>query len=159
MIQIFVAGDADTRKKGEPPPPAGYGAVATEGDDEIFRMGGTIAVGRTPNVKTTTGNLAELVAFTRALQWAHQYSRAKGRPICIRYNSEYAARISTGAWKAKKHKPMAEEARRAWAQLKTGARGACVDATRALQRPILHAGWQAAQAGKRGMHTYSETVS
>ena len=79
---------------------------------EIFRIGGQIAKGVTPNVKTTTQNLAHLVAFTRALQWAHSNGRALGRPICIRYNSEYAARIATGAWKAKKHKAFAEEARR-----------------------------------------------
>ena len=79
-------------------------------------MAGQIVAGRTPNVKTTTCNLAELVAFTRALQWAHQHAR--GKAVCVRYGSEYASRISTGAWKPKKHKEMAEEARRAWAQLK-----------------------------------------
>ena len=72
----------------------------------------------TPNVRTITGNLAELVAFTRALEWAGQNPTAAGKPICVRYNSEYAARISTGAWKAKKHKAMAEEARQAWKRLK-----------------------------------------
>ena len=36
----------------------------------------------------------------------------------MRYYSEYAARIATGAWKARKHKAMAEEAIRAWAALK-----------------------------------------
>ena len=120
MIQIYTAGAADTRKKNEPPPPAGFGAVATQGGGvgEIFRICGQIAKGSTPNVKTTTQNLAHLVAFTRALQWARSNGRAHGRPICIRYNSEYAARIATGAWKAKKHKAFAEEARRAWAQLK-----------------------------------------
>ena len=120
MIQIYTAGDADTRKKDSPPPPAGYGAVAVQGGGvgEIFRIGGQIVAGRTSNVKTTTHNLADLVAFTRALQWAHSNARARGQPICIRYNSEYAARIATGAWKAKKHKAFAEEARRAWAQLK-----------------------------------------
>ena len=101
MIQIFIAGDADTRKKNEPPPPAGYGAVATEAGNEIFTIGGMIAAGRTPNVKTTTGNLADLVAFTRALQWALQNSRARGRPICIRYNSEYAAAHQHGRMEGK----------------------------------------------------------
>ena len=110
------------------------GAVATQGGGvgEIFRIGGQIVARRTPNVKTTTGNLANLVAFARALQWAHSNYRARGRPICIRYNSEYAARIATGAWRAKKHKSFAEEARRAWAQLKRdrGGRAYFMDATR-----------------------------
>ena len=34
------------------------------------------------------------------------------------YYNEYAARISTGAWKAKKHKRVAAEARQAWKELK-----------------------------------------
>ncbi len=67
---------------------------------------------------TITRNLAELIAFTRALQWAHRNALAQGRPICIRYSFEFAARISTGAWKARKHKQVADEARRAWKALK-----------------------------------------
>jgi hypothetical protein len=39
--------------------------------------------------------------------------------VCIRYSAEYAARISTGAWKAKKHKEVALAARLAWKRLKT----------------------------------------
>ena len=117
MVQIFAAGDADTRQKDKPPPPAGYGTIAITRGREIFRTAGQIIARHTPNVKTTTKNLADLVAFTRALQWAVSHGLARGKPICIRYHSEYAARISTGAWKAKKHKAMAEEARRAWAQL------------------------------------------
>ena len=107
------AGDADTREKNKPPPPAGYGAIATEGGGvgEIFRIGGQIVAGRTSNVKTTTANLADLVAFTRALQWAHSHSRAQGRPICLRYNSEYAARIATGTWSATEQPEERESAR------------------------------------------------
>lgn len=31
MIQLFAAGNADARRKDQPPPPAGFGVVATEG--------------------------------------------------------------------------------------------------------------------------------
>ena len=86
--------------------------------DRIFSGAGQIVARVTPNVRTTTGNLAELVAFTRALQWARSFALVMGKPICMRYTAEYAARIATGAWKARKHKAMAEEARRAWAALK-----------------------------------------
>ena len=55
------------------------------------------------------------MAFTRALQWARKSTHG---PVCIRYTEEYAARIATGAWKAKKHKPMAAEAQRAWRALR-----------------------------------------
>ena len=51
-----------------PPPPAGYGAVAIQGGvGEIFRIGGQITKGRTPNVKTTTQNLAAASRHTRDL--------------------------------------------------------------------------------------------
>ena len=72
----------------------------------------------TPNVTTITENLAELMAFTRGLQWARRFRDAQGRPINMRYTSEYCARIATGAWKAKKHKKVAAEARTAWKELK-----------------------------------------
>ena len=160
MIQVYVAGDADTRKTDAPPPPAGYGAVATQGGGvgEIFRIGGQIVARRTPNVKTTTGNLANLVAFARALQWAHSNYRARGRPICIRYNSEYAARIATGAWRAKKHKAFAEEARRAWAQLKHDRGGRVWMQHVSSSHPDCVVADRLARAGKNGHSEYSETV-
>ena len=85
--------------------------------------------------------------------------RALGRPICIRYNSEYAARIATGAWKAKKHKAFAAEARRAWAQLKR------VKGGRVWMQHVWHedidylVAGGLARAGKNGRREYSETVS
>ena len=160
LIQIFVEGDADTRKKNAPPPPAGYGAIATAGggEGEIFQIGGQIVAGRTPNVKTTTKNLADLVAFTRALQWAKSHARARDRPICVRYNSEYAARIATGAWRAKKHKAFAEEARRAWAQLKRDRGGRVwMQHVRSEDYDFMLAGGLARE-GKAGQSIYSETV-
>ena len=102
--------------------------------------------------------MAELVAFTRALQWAHSHSRARGQPVCIRYNSEYAARIATGAWKAKKHKAFAEEARRAWAQLKRDRSGqAWMQHVWHEDADYLLAGGLA-QRGKSGRFEYSETA-
>ena len=99
MVQIYAAGDADTRKKNQPPPPAGYGTVVTARGRVVFKTAGQIVARQTPNVKTTTQNLADLVAFVRALQWAVGHGLARGKPVCIRYHSEYAARISTGACK------------------------------------------------------------
>ena len=84
----------------------------------MFEAAGQIIAKTTPNVKTTTQNLADLVAFTRALQWARNYGIAQRRPVVVRYENPYAAHIATGAWKARKHKAMAEEAQRAWAALK-----------------------------------------
>ena len=84
----------------------------------LWEMSEQIIAGRTRNVRTTTNNLAELVAFTRALVWARTSVHAKGRPICIRYDSRYAAMIASGTWKAKKHKEMAAHAREQWGALR-----------------------------------------
>ena len=77
MIEIYTAGDGDARKKGQPPPPAGYGAVVVSDGQPVFEMAGQIIAGRTPNVRTTTENLATLVAFTRAMQWAVQHGMGR----------------------------------------------------------------------------------
>ena len=78
----------------KPPPPAGYGFVAVRGGRDhkkgdavlVAKRCGQVTAGMR-NVKTVTSNLAELVAFTRALQWATHTRYAAGRPICIRYDS------------------------------------------------------------------------
>ena len=68
--------------------------------------------------------MAELVGFTRALQWVRHAWYTRGRPTILRYDSTYAAMIASGTWRAKKHKEMAQEARSAWLALKrdTGGR-------------------------------------
>ena len=71
-------------------------------------------------------NLAGLIAITRALTWAADDPVANpilpigehSRPICIRYDNEYAAMIATGVWKGKKHKDAAPLVQRAWKRLK-----------------------------------------
>ena len=71
----------------------------------------------------------------------------------------FAARIATGAWKAKKHKAFAEEARRAWAQLKRDKVGRVwMQHVRHEDLDYLIAGGLA-RAGKNGRSEYSETVS
>ena len=132
-ISIYTDGSAIPRKLGHPPPPAGYGFIAVEGGtgpehdngQAIYEECGQInARSREhPDVLTTTNNLSELVGFTRAVNWAHANRLATDKPICIRYDSKYAAHIATGIWKAKKHKPMARAARQAWARLKRSKEG------------------------------------
>ena len=157
MIEIYTAGDADTRKKNEPPPPGGYGTVAVAGQQRIFTTAGQITTA-TPHVATVTGNLADLIAITRALQWAAQHPRAHGRPICIRYNSEYAARICTGEWRARKHKAAAAAARHEWARLKKS-RGQQVYMRHAARTNQAQAAALAlALRGKKGAHVYAEVV-
>ena len=125
-VSIFTDGSAVPRKLGQPPAPAGYGFVAVAGGTNhrkgegrvLTERSGQITVGHTRNVRTTTNNVAELVAFTRALQWVRGEWRTRRKPVCMRYDSTYAAMISSGVWKAKKHKELAQEARAAWLALK-----------------------------------------
>ena len=92
------------------------------------------------------------------MRWAAQHFTARDKPICIRYNSEYAARVATGAWKAKKHKAVAEEAHQAWAQLKQTSGGrAWMRHVRAEDIDYKAAGGLA-KAGKGGASVYAETV-
>ena len=133
-------------------------ARQAEHGNAVHRTGGTITTA-TPNVKTTTQNLADLVAFTRALQWARSDGLAQGRPICVRYNNEYAARIATGAWKAKKHKAFAEEARQAWAQLTRDRGGRVWMKHVALKDSEYGIARGLALAGKRGQRDHSATVN
>ena len=122
----------------------------------MFRLAGHITTA-TPHVRTITGNLAELIAFTRALEWAEQHPVAHGRPICVRYNSEYAARICTGAWKARKHKAAAEQARRVWARLKKSRGGQLWIRHTPLTGANALAGALAGR-GKRGEYVYEQVV-
>ena len=117
MIHIYISGDAEARKKDHPLPPAGYGVVVVIDGRAIFEQGGPVTAAY-PYVHTTTENVALLAAITTALKWARTNPLAAGHPICIRYTSEYAARICTGAWKAKRHKPLALEAIQEWKQLR-----------------------------------------
>ena len=96
------------------------GGVGSEHKDGavLWQMSGQIIAGRTRHVRTTTNNLAELVAFARALTWARTSLQTGKRPICIRYDSWYAAMIASGTWKAKKHKEMAANAREQWGALR-----------------------------------------
>ena len=146
-------------------------AVSSDTGAQLFTMGGPIT-SATPGVRhTATDNLACLIAITRALTWAADDPVANpilpigehSRPICIRYDNEYAAMIATGVWKAKKHKDAAPLAQRAWKRLK---------ARKGERLWIQHAGrghprdghWvQAARGlaleGKRGTYIYAADVS
>ena len=78
--------------------------------------------------------------------------------VCVRYSSEYAARISTGAWKAKKHKAMAAEAQHAWAALKRS-NGGCVWMRHAsTKEPRVMVAQSLAEQGKQGTSICAATV-
>ena len=124
-VSIFTDGSAEPRKPGHMFPPAGFGfATVTGGNGHEHTGGREIACKcgpvdpSTPNVKTATNNSSELVAFTRALQWARSSHLTQSRAIVIRFDSAYASMIASGSWKARKHKDLAAEARAAWTDLR-----------------------------------------
>ena len=129
-LSIFTDGSADTHKRGQPPPPAGYGvSVVQRGEgpehldgEEIFTISGQIRIEQR-NVTATTNNVAELTAFAAGLRWVKTCRLAAGRPICMRYDSKYAAHIASGAWRAKRHKALAQEARELWTAIRKKTRG------------------------------------
>ena len=63
----------------------------------------------------------------------------------MRYTSEYCARIATGAWKAKKHKKVAAEARTAWKELRKSNGGQVW-----MQHDKSHKAKSLAERGKTG---------
>ena len=74
-----------------------------------------------PNVRTHTNNSAELLGFTRALQWAARspHTADPATPVVIRYDSCYASMVGSGTWKGRRHHELVSEARTAWDTLKS----------------------------------------
>ena len=96
-VSIFTDGSAEPRKPGHMFPPAGFGFAAVTGGNGHEHTGGREIACKcgpvgpsTPNVKTATNNSSELVAFTRALQWARSSHLTQSRAIVIRFDSAYA---------------------------------------------------------------------
>ena len=99
-------------------------AVWKASDKRICSITECISLGSTPHVtKTVTENLAHLVAFARACEWALSDPDARGAPIIIRYVRDYAANVATGLWRPRKHKPMAAAAQSAFRALRTQREG------------------------------------
>ena len=98
------------------PVTGGEGHEHKDGREIASRCGSVTA--STPNVRTGTNNSSELLAFTRALQWARNSHLTQGKAIVCRFDSAYASMIASGSWKARKHKALAAEAHAAWTDLR-----------------------------------------
>ncbi len=70
-------------------------------------------------VEKLSNNSAELLAVVIALR----YARAHGVPAVIRYDSKYAAMITTNVWRARKHKRLAAVAREEWRLARAALKG------------------------------------
>ena len=67
-----------------------------------------------------TNNVAEVVAFVHALRWARSQH---ARPTVMRYDSKYAALITTGVYKARRNKRLVATAQREWKKTLAAKRG------------------------------------
>ena len=94
-------------------------------------------------------------------RWVTTYLGVHGRAICIRYDCTYAAMIASGAWKPKKHKEAAEDARRAWRAAWHSTNGRLWLQRRKQNAHALHihVADVLASKGARGVETYAATVS
>ena len=79
--------------------------------------------------------------------------------MCIRYDCTYAAMIASGAWKPKKHKEAAEDARRAWRAAWHSTNGRLWLQRRKRGGHELHVADVLASKGARGVETYAATVN
>ena len=167
-VSYYTCGYGEARKKGQPDPPAGFGVVAVTGGcghdhvggQRIAALGGPIVAGVYPHVRTTTSNLGHLVAFIRALEWALVDPDTRGQPVCMRYESAYAANVVSGVWCAKKHKEVAAHGRALWAQLKRKLDGKLwMHHSGHASRGHMHTQYalELARCGQRGEHECTRT--
>jgi len=120
-ISIFTDGSAFYDKDAKAWTEAGFGLTAvTRGSGHEHKDGiilfdhyGPIQHGDL-GAKQKTNNVAEIIAFIHALRWARQAPETLGKPIIMRYDSKYAALITTGVYKAKKNKELVATAQAEW---------------------------------------------
>ena len=120
-VSVFTDGSAVYDKTAKAWVEAGSGFVAVTGGQTSEHIGGVdlhhfcrpVVLGD-DGAQQYTNNVAEMAAFIHALRWVRLSPLAKGKPICIRYDSKYAALVGCGAWKAKANKAIASVARAEW---------------------------------------------
>ena len=103
------------------PGSAGYGVSVVIGGDADSDANGTetaaacgpLEVGEDA-VEKLSNNTGELRGIIEALRYAK--SHGNGAPAIIRYDSKYAAMLTTAVWKARKNKELAAVARREWTE-------------------------------------------
>ena len=129
-ISIFTDGSAVYDKDAKCWVEAGFGLAAVCGGEgaehedgrHIHEQCGPISIGP-HGAQQLTNNVAELVALLHALHWACEAPEARDKPICLRYDSKYAALTSSGVWRAKSNKALVETVRAAWKRARMLKRG------------------------------------
>ena len=106
------------KEKKEDPGSAGYGVSVVLGGDgdtdqdghEAYALCGPLRTGR-DEVEKLSNNTAELRGVIEALRYARLWAAPAA---VIRYDSKYAAMITTNVWRARKNKKLAAVAREEW---------------------------------------------
>ena len=96
-MSVVIGGDADSDANGT----------------ETAAACGPLEVGEDA-VEKLSNNTGELRGIIEALRYAK--SHGNGAPAIIRYDSKYAAMLTTAVWKARKNKELAAVARREWTE-------------------------------------------
>ena len=95
---------------------AGWGFVVVKGGVEIHAAYGPVLMGAGGHgAERGTNNTGEITAVIEAMRWVE--SEAYGS-VTIVYDSEIAAKMTQGAWRAKANKGLVANARRAFRDLK-----------------------------------------
>ena len=93
---------------------AGWGWVAVQGEEEKRARRGPVVLGEKSEgwrgAERATNNTGELTAILEALEWAASSGVGK---VVIRYDSQYAACMTRGEWKAKVNKVLVDQCRKA----------------------------------------------
>ena len=126
-LYIYVDGSCEENRNVTSQTPAGWGFCVISGDSGIGRGGGDVVLEKSGPVVTDgsadgflgaevgSNNTAELSAIAHAMRWLLAEGSDQG--VVIRGDSQYALRISSGEWKPKANKALAESARSLWAEV------------------------------------------
>ena len=99
VLEIYTDGSGGKTGKGS----AGWGFVVMDGGEERAVGWGAVSLDkgdkRWDGAEVGTNNTAEITAVIRALAWAEGHAALT--QVCIRYDSEYACRMTLGEWRPK----------------------------------------------------------
>ena len=124
---IYVDGSCEENRNVTSQTPAGWGFCVISGDSGIGRGGGDVVLEKSGSVVTDvsadgflgaevgSNNTAELSAIAHAMRWL--LTEGGDQSVVIRGDSQYALRISSGEWRAKANKALADSARSLWSEV------------------------------------------
>ena len=123
-LYIYVDGSCEENRNVTSKTTAGWGFCVISGDSGIGKGGGDVVFERSGPVVTEesadgflgagvgSNNTAELSAIAHAMRWL--LAEGGSQTVVLRGDSEYALNISSGQWRAKANKEIADSVRALW---------------------------------------------